>query len=351
MSRYARPTAVARRVQSATLSGMGKCEPWTLDGRAADAGRADTPLRLPGLKLWPRMLRRRLRRKVLAVLSHDGPAPDYDAPPGDPGLFGPGTVTWKVHADFPSMMVGGLAALMLQALHPLALAGVWDHSTFRTNTLGRLRNTTAFVGRTTYAPRAPAAAAIAHVLKIHHAVRGTTPDGRSYSADDPHLLTWVHCAECVCFLAAYQAYCRVSIPRALQDRYLAEMAQIAEALGATGVPRDVEQLDAFLAAVRPELAFDDRTRETFRVLHAIRLPIPLAGLSREAFLGAAAALLPGWALDLMERTRRERLQDRAASSVLRLLAPSVRDAMAEGGLAWRACRRTGADYAALFRWT
>lgn len=323
----------------------------TLDGRAASDGAGGASPRLPGLKLMPRPLRRHLRREVLAVLSHDGPAPDYDVPLGDPGLFGPDSITWKVHADFPSMMVGGLAALMLQALHPLALAGVWDHSAFRTNTLGRLRNTTAFVGRTTYAPREPAAAAIAHVLKIHHAVRGTAPDGRAYSADDPHLLVWVHCAECVCFLAAYQAYCRVRIPRPLQDRYLAEMARIAEALGAHAVPRSVDRLAAFLAEVRPELAFDARTRETFRVLHAIRLPIPLAGPSREVFLGAAAALLPGWALDLMQRTRRQRLQDRAASVALRLLAPSVRDAMAEGGLAWRACRRTGADYSALFRWS
>lgn len=329
---------------------MGTRESMTLDGRAASAAQAGAALRLPGRKLIPAPLRRRLRREVLAVLSHAGPAPDYDAPPGDPGLFGPDSITWKVHADFPSMLVGGLAALMLQALHPLALAGVWDHSAFRSNTLGRLRNTTAFVGRTTYAPRAPAQAAIAQVLKIHHAVRGTTPDGRAYSADDPHLLVWVHGAECACFLAAYQAYCGVRIPRPLQDRYLAEMAQIAEALGARDVPNNVDQLDAFMAAARPELTCDDRTRETFRVLHAIRLPIPLAGFSREALLGAAAALLPDWALDLMQRTRRQRLQDRVAAGALRLLAPSVRDAMAEGGLAWRACRRTGADYAALFRW-
>lgn len=322
----------------------------TLDGCAAGDVGSGERLHLPGLKLMPGPLRRRLRHEVLAVLSHAGPAPAYDAPLGDPGLFEPNSITWKVHADFPSMLVGGLAALMLQALHPLALAGVWDHSTFRTNTLGRLRNTTAFVGRTTYAPREPAEAAIAHVLKIHHAVRGMTPDGRTYSADDPHLLVWVHCAECVSFLAAYQAYCRVRIPRPLQDHYLAEMARIAEALGAHDVPHSVDQLTAFLAAVRPELTFDARTRETFRVLHAIRLPIPLAGPSREAFLGAAAALLPDWALDLMGRSRRQRLQDRAASVALRWLAPSVRDAMAEGGLAWRACRRTGADYAALFRW-
>jgi uncharacterized protein (DUF2236 family) len=302
------------------------------------------------MNLLPRPARRHLRRQVLAVLSRDAPAPDYDAPLGDPGLFGPDSVTWKIHADFPSMMAGGLASLMLQALHPLALAGVWDHSAFRTDTLGRLRNTTAFVGRTTYAPRAPAEAAIERVLAIHCTVRGTAPDGRAYSADDPHLLMWVHCAGCWCFLRAYETYCRARIPAAMQDRYLEEMARVAEALGARDAPRSMPALASFFAEVRPELVFDARTRETLRVLGSIRLPIPFSGLSRDLFMGAAAALLPPWALDLMGRSALRRLRDRTSSRALRLIAPSVRDAMAEGGLAWRACRRTGADYARLYRW-
>jgi uncharacterized protein (DUF2236 family) len=322
----------------------------TQDGRGRRRDGNTARLHLPGVKLLPRPARKRLRRQVLAVLSRDSPAPDYDAPLGDPGLFGPDSATWKIHADFPSMMAGGLASLMLQALHPLALAGVWDHSAFRTDTLGRLRNTTAFVGRTTYAPRAPAEAAIEHVRVIHHAVRGTAADGRAYSADDPHLLTWVHCAGCWCFLRAYERYCHAPIPRAMQDRYLAEMVRIAEALGAREVPRSTAELDAFFARVLPELVFDARTRETLRVLGAIRLPIPFAVFSRDLFLGSAAALLPSWALDLMERSSLQRLRDRGAARALQFIAPSVRDAMAEGGLAWRACRRTGADYAALYRW-
>lgn len=323
----------------------------TLDGHTGEPGSPVDRPHLPGVKMLPRPVRRMLRREVLAVLSHDGPSPDYDAPPGDPGLFGPDSVTWKIHADFPSMMVGGLASLMLQALHPLALAGVWDHSTFRTNTLGRLRNTTAFVGRTTYAPRAPAEAAIERVRNIHHAVRGTTPDGRAYSADDPHLLVWVHCAECWSFLRAYETYCRVRIPRAMQDQYLVEMAQIAAALGARAVPKSTDELDAFFANIRLELVCDGRARETLQILGTLRLPIPFASVSRNVFLGAAAALLPDWALGLIGRSWRERLRDRAAASAMRLFAPSIRDAMAEGGLARRACRRTGANYEGLFRWS
>jgi uncharacterized protein (DUF2236 family) len=322
----------------------------TLDGRAAMVEAPGSAPDLPGLKILPRPLRRQLRRQVLAVMSRHAPAADYDTPAGDPGLFGPDSVTWKVHADFTSMMVGGLASLMLQALHPLALAGVWDHSTFRVDALGRLRNTAAFVGRTTYAPREAAEAAIGRVRQIHHHVVGTAADGRVYSADDPHLLTWVHVAECWGFLAAYQTYCKVRVPVESQDRYLQEMARVAEALGARDVPRSCAELDAFLVAVRPELAADGRVREVMRVLETMRLPIPLAGLSRNAFLGAAAALLPVWALDLLGRAWPQRLLDRAASGSVQLVAPSIRDAMAQGGLAWRACRRTGADYAALFRW-
>lgn len=329
---------------------MSEPDDMTLDGRGRHRGGDTARMHLPGVKLLPSPARRRLRRQVLAVLSRDAPAPDYDAPLGDPGLFGPDSATWKIHADFPSMMAGGLASLMLQALHPLALAGVWDHSAFRTDTLGRLRNTTAFVGRTTYAPRAPAEAAIEHVRVIHHGVRGNAADGRAYSADDPHLLNWVHCAGCWCFLRAYERYCHAPVPRAMQDRYLEEMARIAQALGARGVPRSTLEVDAFFARVRPELAFDARTRETLRILGSIRLPIPFAGLSRDLFLGSAAALLPSWALDLMERSSLQRLRDRGSSRALQLIAPSVRDAMAEGGLAWRACRRTGADYENLFRW-
>lgn len=307
-------------------------------------------LRLPGVKVLPPPAQRLLRRQVLAVLRHEGPSPDYDLPKGDPGLFGPDSVTWKIHADFPSMMAGGLAALMLQALHPLALAGVWDHSNFREDTLGRLRNTTAFVGRTTYAPRAPAEQAIERVRAIHRHVRGTAPDGRPYSADDPHLLTWVHCAGAWSFLSAYQTYCHAGIPHALQDRYLEEMALTAEALGARDVPKTMTALQKFFHEVQPELACDARTREVLEVLHAVQLPLPFAGLSRGLFLGAGAAVLPAWALALMGRSRIQQLRDRAAARALKVVAPSIRDAIAEGGLAWRACIRTGADYESLFRW-
>lgn len=305
---------------------------------------------VPGLKLLPPVLRIRLRNWVLDVLRRDGAAPDYDSPVGDLGLFGPHTVTWKVHADFPSMMAGGLNALLLQALHPLALSGVWDHSDFRSDALGRLRSTIAFVARTSYAPRGPAMEAIDRVRGIHRTVQGSAPDGRSYSAEDPHLLNWVHCTEAWSFLRGYQVYCQDRIPVPMQDRYLQETAFIAEALGATNVPKSTHELDLFFKNIQAELVYDQRTREVISVLADLTLPIPMPRLGRGLFLGAGAALLPDWALQLMKRSHGQRFRDHAASGALKLIAPSLREAMAEGGLAWRACKRTGADYADLFRW-
>lgn len=307
-------------------------------------------LKLPGFKILPGPVRERLRDWVINVLSRDAPAPDYDLPKGDPGLFGPDSVTWKIHADFPSMMAGGLGALMLQSLHPLALSGVWDHSDFRGEMLARLRGTIAFVARTTYAPRATAEQAIARVREIHQQVHGTAADGRPYSAEDPRLLTWVHCAEAWCFLQGYKTYCLRHVPVSMQDRYLKETARVAEALGARDVPTSLAEMDAYFQVVRPELVHDARTREVLGALEAIRLPIPMQGVGRGLFLGAGAALLPAWALELMGKTWRQRISNRAAEQSLKLIAPSIRDAMAEGGLAWRACARTGANYADLFSW-
>jgi uncharacterized protein (DUF2236 family) len=286
-------------------------------------------------------LRRRIRGWVVGTLSRSQATPvDYDQPRGDPGLFGPDTVTWKIHADFPGMMAGGICALMLQSLHPRALAGVWDHSDFRRDTLGRLRRTTAFVAGTTYGPRAEAERLIARVKAIHQRVRGIAPDGRPYSADDPELLVWVHCAETWSFLHGYERYRDLRLPRAVQDRYFDETARIAQALGARAVPRSAAAVEAYFQSVQGQLEYGPRAREVLAVLERVRLPLPAGFLTREVFLGAGAALLPEWALRLMRRPRLRRLRDRAAARSLRTAAPVIRAALSEG-VAARACRRVG----------
>ncbi|HBK46467.1 MAG TPA: hypothetical protein DDZ67_08540, partial [Xanthomonadaceae bacterium] len=176
-----------------------------------------------------------IRRWVLDAFPRGQSGIEYDLPPGDAGLFGAGSVTWRVHAEFPGMLSGGLCALLLQMLHPLALAGVYDHSNFRDDLVGRLRRTTNFVACTTYAPRGEAERLIARVRAIHARVRGTLPDGRDYAADDPQLLTWVHVTEAYGFLQGCRRYCR-PVPEAVADRYYDECRRVAEALGARDVP-------------------------------------------------------------------------------------------------------------------
>ncbi len=292
-------------------------------------------------------LQRRLRDAIIEILQRGGGSSiDYDAPLGDPGLFGPQSITWRIHADFPGMMAGGVAALMLQTLHPLALAGVWDHSSFRTDILGRLRRTTAFVAGTTYAPTAEAERLINMVRNIHRKVRGTAPDGRPYSAMNPALLTWVHCTEVASFVAGYEFYRGLVLPVAIKDQYFKETAVIARALGARKVPATTAAMDAYFLSMQAELVFSARSQAVLDTLASIQLPIPLAGPARGLFLGAGAQLLPAWARTSLRLTRLQQARHRAAAQSLKQLAPLLRLALREG-IAARASRRLGVDYAAL----
>ncbi len=290
----------------------------------------------------------RIRAWVLDVFPRGRSGIDYEAPAGDPGLFGPDSVTWRIHADFPGMLSGGLCALMLQTLHPQALAGVWDHSNFREDLVGRLRRTTDFVAGSTYAGRSEAERLIARVRSIHARVQGTTADGTPYRADDPALLTWVHVTESYGFLQGYRRYCR-QVPMPLADAYYSEVADVARALGASDVPVREADVDAYFASVRDTLRFDARSREVLAALARMRLPVPMAGLSRDLFLGAGAALLPDWAARLLQRTASQHLQARIAARTLAAVAPLFRAALPDG-IAPRACARVGVDPSILSRW-
>lgn len=270
-------------------------------------------------------LRERISQSVLSVTNGSGPTLDYANPPGDPGLFGPDSVCWQVHSDFTSMMIGGVSALMLQALHPLALAGVWDHSTFRTDMRGRLRRTATFIAGTTYGARADALALIERVKRIHLSVTGVAPDGRPYRASDPTLLTWVHVAEVSSFLAAYVRYVDPTLSPARQDRYYAEVALIAKLLGATDVPETAAQVAAFLASMRPELEAGPRTHEVVRILRDFAPPDrPLMRPAVKAMLYAGVDLLPDWAQRMLEVGPLVRMQAVLTRPGVRIVAPVMR---------------------------
>ena len=208
--------------------------------------------------------------------------------------FRPGSPITLVHGD-ASMFIGGLSALLLQSLHPLAMAGVAAHSGYRGDPWGRLARTSQFLAVTTFGSAADAQQAIDEVRAIHGRVAGLAPDGRPYAASDPHLLAWVHVAEVHSFLGAHQRYGASRLSPAACDEYVAESGRIAAALGATDVPSSVAELTELLDAYRPELAGTAESRAAARYLV---LEPPLPAHLRPAYVpiaGAGVALLPRWA--------------------------------------------------------
>ena len=162
-------------------------------------------------------------------------------------------VSRLVHGDLASMLIGGLASLFFQMLHPLAMAGVAQHSRYQRDPLGRMLQTANFIGATTYGSKQHAYAAIERVRAVHEAVRGVADDGRAYAASDPHLLLWVHCAEISMFLAGYERFGRDTLRVGEADAYVAETAQLARDLGVASPPTSVAQLRVCLETFRPEL--------------------------------------------------------------------------------------------------
>ncbi|MFL6161699.1 MAG: oxygenase MpaB family protein [Jatrophihabitantaceae bacterium] len=200
----------------------------------------------------------------------------------------------RVHAD-AAMFVGGLRALLLQSLHPLAMAAVTGHSGFKGDPWGRLQRTSHFLAVTTYGTAEDAEAMVERIQAIHRRVTGTAPDGRPYSAADPHLLRWVHLAEVESFLLAYQRYGERPLDTAGRDGYIADMARVAAALGVLDPPTTEAQLRAELAGYRPELAGTRGARDAARFM-LLQPPLPLPVRAPYAVLAAAAVgSLPRWA--------------------------------------------------------
>lgn len=210
-----------------------------------------------------------------------------------PRRYPPGSAIHHVHGD-ASMFVGGMRALLLQSLHPLAMAAVDQHSGYRGDPWGRLQRTSTFLAETTFGTIEDSDRAIAIVRSVHDHITGTAPDGRPYAAADPHLIRWVHIAEIDSFLRAHDRYGSQRLGAAERDAYVFETAPFARALGAIDVPETVAELDEAMASYRPELQGTPAARRAARFI-LIHPPVPFALRAPYGMLSAAAvAMMPRW---------------------------------------------------------
>ncbi|GAA1932879.1 oxygenase MpaB family protein [Streptomyces durmitorensis] len=243
-----------------------------------------------------------------------------------PRWFPPDSPIRRVHGD-SSMFIGGLSALLMQSLHPVAMAAVAGHSGFRGDPWGRLQRTSTFLATTTYGTASSAEAACARVRGVHERIRGFTDEGIAYRASDPHLLEWVHVAEADSFLRAHQKYGARPLSIAECDTYVAQTARIAQALGVLEPPRSLSALKARIGDYRSELACTPAALETTRYL-LLRPPIPVVALPFYGVLASnAVALLPPWASSELRFTRCERVEQWAVRPAGRAATGLIRWAM------------------------
>jgi uncharacterized protein (DUF2236 family) len=213
--------------------------------------------------------------------------------------FAAGDPVCRVHGH-AGMYAGGIRALLLQSLHPLAMAGVGEHSGFRGDPWGRLQRTSEFLAMTTFGPVEEAQRILDRINRVHTTVVGSTADGRPYSATDPHLLRWVHVAEIDSFLTAHQRYARTPLTAAEADLYVDQTAWVAGELGIPDPPRTVRDLRSQLRSFGPELESSAGARDVARFL--ISEP-PLPWAARPGFwllVSGALEMLPPHARDLLD---------------------------------------------------
>jgi len=258
-----------------------------------------------------------------------GPPAAFLVPPGDRGLFGPESIAWKVHADFMSMMIGGISSLVMQALHPQALAGVWDHSSFRRDLKGRLGRTAYFIAATTYGSVDMAHKIINKVNAIHEHIHGHDEFGKPYKATDPHLLAWVHLTETLSFFNAYQTYCYPKLNRKEQDQYFAEMKMLGELMGAQNLPNTLKGTQTAIEHYIGELHFGHRAQTIIQLLENYPTNIqskPFAKLiSKAGFIN-----LPEWVLPILNKSKPSPLEKLLVNHSVDLIAIPVREALKDG---------------------
>ena len=273
---------------------------------------------------------------------------DFLEPKGDPGFFGPDSVTWVVFANPLPMAVGGIAATILELAEPRVRAGVWNHSTFRKDPLTRVQRTGLAALVTAYGGKAQAEQLTARVRRMHDRVRGIADNGEPYWGNDPELLRWVQVTAGWGFLEAYRRFVNPGLTRADEDRYYAEGALGAHLYGrAPGdVPRSRDEVEACLRAMEPRLEPSAVLSEFLGLVRDVPFLLPSTAAQR-MIVDAAIDLLPAWARRILELST-NRWTEPVRTASLRAGAQVMSWGL-RASPAHQACARVGVDPAILHR--
>jgi uncharacterized protein (DUF2236 family) len=264
---------------------------------------------------------------------------NYLEPAGDPGIFGPTSVTWRVLSNPVSVFIGGITAVLFELAEPSVRSGVWEHTSFRKDPIGRMQRTGLAAMAFTYGCRRDAEAATSRVRRLHERVKGITPDGQPYQANDPELLTWVYLTAGYGFLNAYLRYVNPHLTQAEQDRYYAESLNACRYYGVDWMPGSVDEVGEYLERMRSRLRHHEILEEFLRlvsnapVLSAAALPI------QRLLIQAAIDLLPSWARELLQLEKGQLM--RVAMRPLVRAAVGLAGRVIRNGPAQRACLRMG----------
>jgi uncharacterized protein (DUF2236 family) len=293
------------------------------------------------------MMRRNLDRLLRDMIA---PPPgmravDFSTPAGAPALFAPDSVTWRVMKNPIALLVGGVAAVILELAEPRVRTGVWEHTAFRGDPLRRIRRTGYATMVTIYGPAETAKELIARVVRMHDRVEGVTPGGAPYRANDAELLNWVQATAAFGFFEAYHRFAK-PLSLAERDALYAEGAGPTSLYGATGAPRSTAGMDVLFAAMAPKLERSDIVFEFLDIMrHAPILPVPfLQGL----VVRGAVEITPGWARDILGLGPKRGLKT-GELSVLRALGALGERVVLDTAPPAQACKRLGLPERYLYR--
>lgn len=293
----------------------------------------------------PSSLRRRLEAGARELAQpKGGPQADFTKPAGEAALTGPDSVSWQVFKNPIALFIGGVTAVLLELAEPRVRSGVWDHTTFRTDPLPRMKRTGLAAMVTVYGAKSTAEKMIAGVSRMHGRVAGQTPDGQAYRATDQELLDWVQATAGFGFLEAYSAFVRPVSDRD-KDRFYAEGEAAAALYGAVGAPRSLAELNAQFEAMRPKLEPSEIVFEFLDIMRrAPIMPAPLRPL-QHMLIRAGVEILPAWTRETLGLGPRHGLR-RGEAMLIRALGRIADRLVVNSTPSSQACRRLGlpADY-------